>query len=133
MVNNRIGKKKKKPESDHRAFQAAKEESHGQPVNSEMSRVTKEQLEHLYKHFQSPQLSVNHTCSLAQKVNYLITALVSVNYSTTAHVSVSPNSDSPWIIDFGATDTRLVQNYSHLIVHVQETKRSKLHMVLFRP
>ncbi|KAL6325733.1 hypothetical protein AAG906_024551 [Vitis piasezkii] len=43
--------------------------SQGQEVNSSTTIFMKEQLEHLYKLFQSPQFSINPSCSLAQTGN----------------------------------------------------------------
>ena len=84
---------KKKSGSENRAFQASHEENQGQQVTSEAFPFTKEQLEHLYNLFQSPQFRVNPSCSLAQKGNF-VTALLSVNSSQT----------NSWIIDSGATN-----------------------------
>lgn len=68
---------KKKPGSENQAFQASHEEN---PDNK--SSFTMEQLEHLYKLFQSPQFVGNPCCSLAQKHNFII-AFICVNSSQT--------------------------------------------------
>ena len=69
------------------------EDSLGPQINSEMPNFIKEQLDHLYKLFQSPQFS-NPSCFLAQQGNYLIAALSSIK--SNVHYS--------WIINSGATD-----------------------------
>ena len=58
---------------------------------------SKEQLEQLYKLFQSTQVTnpVSSSCSLAQKGNYIQSAVV---------FNVSTIPLCPWIIDSGATD-----------------------------
>ena len=63
-------------------------------INSETVSFTNEQLEYLYKPFHSPKLSVNSSCSLAQKGNYF----------TISSFSVIQNLVNPWIIDSRATD-----------------------------
>ena len=68
--------------------------SQGQEVNSSTTIFMKEQLEHLYKLFQSPQFSINPSCSLAQTGNYLTAALS----------SVKSNHSYSWIINSGATN-----------------------------
>ena len=70
------------------------ESSQEREVNSSTTPFMKEQLEHLDKLFQSPQFSVNPSCSLAQTGNYLTTILS----------SVKSNPSYSWIIDSGATD-----------------------------
>lgn len=83
---------KKKQGGDGRAFQATSNQE--QSGSSESSPFTKDQLEHLYKLFQSSSVnSSTPSCSLAQKGDYLSAALV-------CHHS-NPCS---WIIDSGATD-----------------------------
>ena len=85
---------KRKSGGDGRAFQATTEESLEHQINLETVPFTKEQLKHLYKLYQSPKLSINPSCSLAQKGNYF----------TITSLSVIPNSINPWIIDSGATN-----------------------------
>ena len=84
---------KKRLESENRAFQASHEENQGQQVTSEAFPFTKEQLKHLHNLFQSPQVKVNPSYSLAKKGNF-VTALLSVNSSQI----------NSWIIDSRATD-----------------------------
>ena len=73
MGNHKIGRKK--TEGDGWAFQVANDEAQWQQINSKMPSLTKKQLEHLYKFFQSPQFLVTLTpSSLAQKGNYLTIA-----------------------------------------------------------
>lgn len=93
---------KKKPEGNGRAFKTTMEDSQEQPIDSEVSPFTKEQLEHLYKLFKSPQFTVNPSCSLATQGNSYVTALS----------SLCSFSSNPWIIDSGATDH--MKNCSHL-------------------
>ena len=64
------------------------EETHEPSTNSDTIPFSKEQLEHLYKLFQSPKLS------FVQKGNPLVTAFF----------GVVPNSIHSWIIDYGATN-----------------------------
>lgn len=70
------------------------ESSQEKQVHSATTPFTKEQLEQLYKLPQSPQFTVNSSCSLAQSGNYL----VALSY-------VKPNDS--WIIDSGAHDRML--------------------------
>ena len=54
------------------------ENSQDQQVNLGVTHFTKEQLEHMYKLFQSLQFSFNLFCSLAQIGNYLTKTLSSI-------------------------------------------------------
>ena len=82
---------KNKQGGDGQAFQATSDLE--QSGSSESSSFTKDQLEHLYKLFQSSSFNSSTPCSLAQKGNYLSAALV-------CHHS----NPCFWIIDSGATD-----------------------------
>ena len=83
---------KKKQGGDGRAFQATSNQE--QSGSSESSLFTKDQLEHLYKLFQSSSFnSSTLSCSLAQKSNYFSTALV-----------CHPSNPCSWIIDSRATN-----------------------------
>ena len=89
------------------AYQATIEETQEPSTNSDAVLFTKEQLEHLYKLFQSPKLSLTPSCSLVQKSNSLATAFL----------GVIPNSVHSWIIDSRVTDhmtgcSKLISSYS---------------------
>ncbi|PSR88367.1 Calcineurin B-like protein [Actinidia chinensis var. chinensis] len=58
---------KPKSKRDGCAYQATIEETQEPSTNSDAVPFTKEQLEHLYKLFQSPKLSLTLSCSLVQK------------------------------------------------------------------
>ena len=83
-----------------------------------------EQLKHLYKLFQSPKLSINPSCSLAQKGNYF----------TITSLSVILNSVNPYIIDCGVIDhitgcSKLFSSYSLCV----DNKKVKIVDVPFLP
>ena len=109
----------KKNGGEGRPLQTVSDDSQGQLVTSVTHSFKKEQLNHLYKLFQSPQFS-NPSCSLSQKGNYLIVALS----------CEKSNPYCSWIIDLGATDHMTGSQNSYVpIFRVQETKKSKLLMV----
>ncbi|XP_057951969.1 uncharacterized protein LOC131146397 isoform X2 [Malania oleifera] len=85
---------KPKSKCDSHTYQATAEETQEPSTNSDAIPFAKEQLEHLYKLFQSPKLSLTPSCSLVQKGNSLATAFL----------GVIPDSVHSWIIDFGATN-----------------------------
>ena len=81
--------------SRQQALQTMSDNSQEPQVDSGSSPFTKEQLEHLYKLFQSPKISVNPTfptCSFAQNGNHSVFSLSCVK------------SNCSWIMDSGATD-----------------------------
>ena len=85
-----------KTKRDSRAYQITAEKAHEISTNSNENPFAKEKLEHLYKLFQSPKLSLTPSCSLVHKGNPLVTAFD----------GVVPNSIHSKIIDSGTTDHR---------------------------
>jgi hypothetical protein len=63
---------KPKSKCDGRAYQATAEETQEPSTNSDAIPFSNEQLEHLYKLFQSPKLSLTPSYSLVQKVTLLL-------------------------------------------------------------
>lgn len=84
---------KKKSDGEGHAFQTTIEETKDPQSTSKAALFTMQQLEHLHKLFYL-KMSVNPSCSLAQKGTYLTVVLFSSNRSF----------EIPWVIDSGATD-----------------------------
>lgn len=108
---------KTKNGGDSKVLQAVSENSQKQSINSKTPTFTKEQLSQLYKLFKPPQFLVNPSCSFAQNDNLLTVAL---------HVKHQIHLVHELLILRPLTTWPAHHNYSHLIVHVQAIKRSRL-------
>ncbi|RDY13292.1 hypothetical protein CR513_01814, partial [Mucuna pruriens] len=80
---------KSKSQHNNRDNPTIVEENQEFPINTYSIPFSKEQLENLYKLFQSPKLSLNPSCSMVQKGNTLVIAFL----------GLVPISGHPWIID----------------------------------
>ena len=78
-LRGKLANWKQKSKGEGQAYQITAEETHEPSTNSDAIPFTKEQLENLYKLFQSPKLSLTPSCSLVHKGNPQVTAFFGVS------------------------------------------------------